>query len=478
MTKLPLIHLFSSPKGYYFFETNKNTIVQVPKDTFYLLHQLFSDTNVDTEKILASPQLKDLTEKGYLSTKRPFEIEHLDTNNLEYLLSRKIEQLTLQVTQDCNFRCKYCSFSGTGKLQRMHTNKTMPLEVAKRAVDFLHQRSVDANNSYISFYGGEPFLALSLIKEVVQYANEVFEGRELSYSITTNGSIINDEVIEMCEENNISLLISIDGSKESHDKNRVFAANGKGTFDAIMNNMRWIKNRYPDFLKKVRLNMVVDPSTNYRCVDNFFLEYDLFEKASANASLVDSIMIDGTYDASDDFVNDAEYQSFLGNLSILKRVRSESLSVLANSNIGRIKNDLDHMVKINSLPDIMAPAGPCVPGVMRPMVNIYGTLYPCERCNESSEMMKIGDIERGYDLKRVERLLNIGKIRDDLCKDCWMINKCSTCAVMIDTGSVLSGKKKIERCETIKADGDYLLRKAAMFYELSHSIYGQKESMQ
>lgn len=92
----------------------------------------------------------------------------------------------------------------------------------------------------ICFYGGEPFLNFPLIKEVVEYVKQI--DNETIFYITTNGTLLNSEIIDFLTENNILITFSLDGFKENHDRNRVYE-NGRPTFDTIINNINKLQNR-------------------------------------------------------------------------------------------------------------------------------------------------------------------------------------------------------------------------------------------
>ena len=100
------------------------------------------------------------------------DIEHPETENLEMLSNHYIEYLILQVTQQCNLRCKYCAYSGN-YYNREHSSERMSFDIAKKAIDFYLERSDSANELRLGFYGGEPLLEYELIKKCVDYIKVV-----------------------------------------------------------------------------------------------------------------------------------------------------------------------------------------------------------------------------------------------------------------------------------------------------------------
>ena len=103
----------------------------------------------------------------------------------------------------------------------------MSLETAKKAILFYREHSRDKDRAIIGFYGGEPLLAFPLIVESVKYAEEIFAGVDISFNITTNATLLTDEIIDFLLDHHFKLTFSLDGPNEVQDKNRIFA-NGSG----------------------------------------------------------------------------------------------------------------------------------------------------------------------------------------------------------------------------------------------------------
>lgn len=143
-----------------------------------------------------------------------------------------IKALCLHVAHDCNLRCEYC-FAAKGNYSM--ANKLMPLEVAVQAVDFLINNSGRRKNVEIDFFGGEPLLNFDVVKKTVEYGRKagVRTGKEIHFTITTNGMLLDDDKINYINKNMDNVVISLDGRKEVHDAIR-YAANGGGTYDTIL----------------------------------------------------------------------------------------------------------------------------------------------------------------------------------------------------------------------------------------------------
>lgn len=162
----------------------------------------------------------------------------------------------------------------------------MSLDTAKKSIDFLSNHSIDAKEIGIGFYGGEPLIEFELIKEIVAYAKEVFTGKPILFSMTTNGSLLNEEIIKFLKENGFNLMISLDGPKEVNDQNRIFP-DGSGTFDVVMNNIKLIAKLYPTYANELSISMVMDPRKDFDCFN--FIQFDLgdIDINHMNAGVVD-----------------------------------------------------------------------------------------------------------------------------------------------------------------------------------------------
>jgi uncharacterized protein len=147
-----------------------------------------------------------------------------------------VKSLCLHVAHDCNLRCKYC-FAGTGDFG--HDRSLMSKEVGEKAVDFIIANSGQRKHCELDFFGGEPLMNMPVVKHVVEYVRkrEKETGKEFKLTLTTNGVLLNDTNIAYLNDNNISLVLSLDGRKEVHDNMRPNVA-GKGSYDGILANFK------------------------------------------------------------------------------------------------------------------------------------------------------------------------------------------------------------------------------------------------
>ena len=144
-----------------------------------------------------------------------------------------IQSITLFLAQECNLRCTYC-YAEDGEYD---DRGLISYETACKAVDFLIESSGEYKDLHITFFGGEPLISFPIIKELVGYIRdkEMETGKKISLGMTTNGTLITEEIEKFLIDNQISVQVSIDGDKETQNANR-FYANKKGCYDTVIKN--------------------------------------------------------------------------------------------------------------------------------------------------------------------------------------------------------------------------------------------------
>lgn len=229
-----LIKCFETPKKKYFYDRVFDTICTVTDTEYAILKKVEKESKLPIDN-----SLQRFTNNGLLQESVVENIEHPESVNLKYLSENCMGNLILQVTQQCNLRCKYCAYSGN-YYNRTHSSERMSFEDAKRVIDFYLERSIEMDELALSFYGGEPLLEFDLIKRCVDYIISKSGERKVRFPMTTNGTLLTEEVIKFLVQHEFKLLISLDGNKESHDINRQFR-NGGGSFEVIYNNFMWLR---------------------------------------------------------------------------------------------------------------------------------------------------------------------------------------------------------------------------------------------
>ena len=223
--ELPFIHCIQTPLGNYVFDVNTNQFISISDSDFYREIGLYEKGLTNLQERYSN-QIAALKNKGFLSSRRPINMYHSLTHTLEYQLNNNIQQIILQLTQSCNFRCSYCTYSQNDfHFQREHSYKRMDWHTAKKAVDFFFEHSNDQMEPIIGFYGGEPLLEFNLLKQIVEYSEEVFDGKDIKFIMTTNGSLLSsEEIITFLNQHQFRIMVSLDGAAETHDRSSKFAS--------------------------------------------------------------------------------------------------------------------------------------------------------------------------------------------------------------------------------------------------------------
>ncbi|MBN2534945.1 MAG: Cys-rich peptide radical SAM maturase CcpM [Spirochaetales bacterium] len=436
----PFIHLFRTPGGYYLYDVNKNAILKLEPEVYAFLNGNSNGKNEIKEKI------KKLKEKGFLSVKRADIIEHPSHEILEDLLKHNLSMVTLQVTQQCNLRCDYCAYSG-GYFNREHNNRRMPVDIARRGIDFLLEHSRDKEIVSVGFYGGEPLLEFDLIKECIHYTEKRGEGKNIVFNITTNGTLLDREKIAYMAEHDVYIMVSLDGPQFMHDRHRKYAHGNRGSFEKVMSNLRLIQEIYPAYTDKIKLSLVLDPQANFSCVNDFFISYDLVKDLDLFPTIINNRYSKTTHTPSDEYMVETRYELFKIYLSRLNRLADRYTSKIINEYMNKLGTDLYRNRKITScITEKVHHSGPCIPGVQRFFIDTNGRFFPCERVSEESGVMVIGSIDSGFNTDKIRQLLNIGKLTEESCKNCWAFRFCDQCAANADDLTQLSAQMKAGFC--------------------------------
>ena len=172
--------------------------------------------------------IKELEDKGKLFSEDVYA-------DLAFDFKKKntyIKALCLHIAHTCNLNCEYC-FASQGKY---HGERAlMSLEVGKRAIDFLIENSGKRHNLEVDFFGGEPLMNFDIVKGIVKYARSIEKehNKNFRFTLTTNGVLLDDDVIDFANKECHNVVLSLDGRKEVHDRLRK-TSNGKGSYDTIV----------------------------------------------------------------------------------------------------------------------------------------------------------------------------------------------------------------------------------------------------
>lgn len=217
------IHIFERDNQWYAYGTWVNRIWEItPKEALIILdylkgiplEELYKNGNIDKKDIKS---IINYFEDNCI-------IEECENSNFD----NTIDSMILLITEKCNFACTYC-YGAYGE-----KNKTMIFSTAKLAIDLAKKLNIPE----IVFFGGEPLLNFELIKQTVKYIKEI--QFDVDLRITTNGSLVTEEIASFFAENNILVSVSMDGNKEQHDKTRIYK-DGSSSYEQVINGIKILK---------------------------------------------------------------------------------------------------------------------------------------------------------------------------------------------------------------------------------------------
>lgn len=457
---------FSCGNKFYVYDRNRDSIIAISPEEYEIL---MGDDKNAKENLIAKYQNKGYLEESYLKR-----IENPASFYLDVYKDRLVSQLVLQVTQDCNLRCDYCFYVSEKYLGRKFSQKNMDFDLAKRALDYFIEHSASNDEIIVAFYGGEPLLRLDLIKKCIAYMEEKVQDREVKYAMTTNGTLLSLEIAKYLYEKNINLMISLDGTRDNHNKHRVFA-NGKGSFDIVMKNIGIIKRELPEFFRYIHFNSVISPDSSYKCVREYFEYDDILKDSLFSTSLLQDNYMDDKPIYDDKLFIDLSYGELKALLYFVGRLELNDISLAFRGSVHSIEKMKSSMQEHNMLPEISHHGGPCIAGSKRLFVDISGRFFPCERVSEDSTIMNIGNIDNGVSKEKVDYLINVGKISEEKCLKCWAFNYCKMCPSDADDLTKLNINKKLQKCKSNKRAILHDMKNICMINQTKRLFKGGRE---
>lgn len=318
-----------------------------------------------------------------------------------------IKALCLHIAHTCNLNCSYC-FASQGKY---HGDRAlMSFEVGKRALDFLVEHSGSRHNLEVDFFGGEPLMNFDVVKQLVAYARSIEKekGKHFRFTLTTNGVLIDDDVIDFVNREMSNVVLSLDGRKEVHDRYRVDYA-GNGSWEKIVPKFQKLvaardgKNYYmrgtfthanPDFLEDIKTML-----------DLGFSELSMEPVVAAAGD-------PAALTESDKAVVMEQYEK-LAEL------------MLQRDKEGKPFTFYHYMIDLKGGPCIYKRISGCGSGTEYMAVTPWGDLYPCHQF-VGEEKFKLGDIWSGVSNHAIqEEFASCNVYAREECRDCWARLYCS-----------------------------------------------------
>ena len=318
-----------------------------------------------------------------------------------------IKAMCLHVAHTCNLNCSYC-FASQGKY---HGERAlMSYEVGKQAFDFLIAHSGTRRNLEVDFFGGEPLMNWEVVKQLVAYAREQekIHNKHFRFTLTTNGMLVDEDVIDFCNREMHNVVLSLDGRKEIHDRLRVDYA-GKGSYDRIV-------PKFQEFVKKRGDKEYYMRGTFTHANPDF--TKDVFHMADLG---FDRLSMEPVVCAPDDpaALTEEDIQVVLKEYEIL------ACEMLKRKKEGQPFTFYHYMLDLTGGPCIYKRLSGCGSGTEYVAVTPWGDLYPCHQF-VGEEKYKLGDIWQGVTNEAVRsEFRSCNAYSRPECRDCWARLYCS-----------------------------------------------------
>ena len=351
----------------------------------------------------AYEEITELKEAGSLFTEDIYE------NYIDSFKNRQpvVKALCLHIAHDCNLACQYC-FAEEGEYHGRRA--LMSFEVGKKALDFLVANSGSRRNLEVDFFGGEPLMNWEVVKQLVEYGRSIEEAnnKKFRFTLTTNGVLLNDEILDFVNKEMGNIVLSTDGRKEVHDRMRPFR-NGKGSYDLIM----------PKFKKVAESRN----QTNYY-VRGTFTHYNLdFSKD------VLSLADEGFKQISVEPVVASPEDAYALRTEDLPQIFEEydklAVEMIKREKEGRGFNFFHFMIDLTGGPCVYKRLSGCGSGTEYLAVTPWGDLYPCHQFVGNEDFL-LGNVDDGIVKKNIcEEFKQCNVYSKPKCKDCFAKLFCS-----------------------------------------------------
>lgn len=467
----PLGVLFKTDKVYYFYDTGTSKILSCEKLECEILQKIISGKlneiydisreYAEDEFLMALDNIKEAIDtQDILKAGGDFKFNsppHCE--NLHESIQNGLQQITLELTEQCNLRCGYCIYNESYKGKRNFGSKNMSEEIAMRSVDYLKNHG-DERRVSVTFYGGEPLVNFKTLRKCVDYATETITDRELHFSMTSNLTLMTPEVAQyIASIPNFSILCSIDGPKEVHDKYRK-DLNGVGSFSRAIRGLKYLVQAFGNRAKNmISISMVFAPPYSKEKLDKiqcFFEELDWLPKEVSKLvtyPTIGSVPIKGdTNNTMLKWSNSLYLQQLKDNVDFnffTSNSIEQGLSKLQKRPIYKNHND---KYPLN---------GCCIPGNRKVYITVNGDFKLCEKVDGGPD---IGNIFDGIDEKKIksEMIDEYISNSNDECKNCWAARLCSICYMYCYNDGKLDFEKKKFYCNLTK---NYTLMNMIFYHE-------------
>jgi len=356
----------------------------------------------------ALSEIEKMVSRGFFKRMSFKEWLNLDKNLFR---NSVISSADLYLAHICNMACSYCCNQG-GSFEISFKKKLMDWETARAALDwfFEHNKNNTTNSLTVSFFGGEPLLNKDVFKKSLEYIKNKWIGKikvPLRLILTTNGTLLDAEILKVISEHKCQLVVSLDASRKEHDRNRVFK-NSKGTYDVILNNIKYAKKMFPDIF------ITITSTTRH---DSDFRNIFKYNEKSYCGNMKRRFNIEHSVP-----LDEAGRKAYFNNVKreleahYINRLKNQKSYVYTDPESFGILNNRSYKGII------------CGAGISKAAVAADGGIYVCS-LSLFDKKYKIGSVFTGISRKSKEKIINIYRklfrLRGKICFKCWDKLNCS-----------------------------------------------------
>ena len=365
-------------------------------------------------KFMLSKYNDEDIEEAYNEVKELIEEERLFTDDIykDFVMDFKkrttvVKALCLHIAHDCNLACKYC-FSDEGEYHGKR--ELMSYEVGKKALDFLVANSGSRTNLEVDFFGGEPLMNFEVVKQLVKYGRSLEEpnNKKFRFTLTTNGVLLDDDILEFANKEMSNLVLSLDGRKEVHDLMRP-RRGGQGSYDTVV----------PKFIKAAesrnQMNYYVRGTYTRNNLDfakDVIHMADLgFEQISVEPVVADK---SESYAIREEDID-----------TLIKQYDELTAEMIKRKKEGKPFNFFHFMIDLSGGPCVAKRLSGCGSGTEYLAVSPSGDLYPCHQFMGMKDFL-LGNVDEGVirtDIRDEFKLCNV--YAKEKCKNCFAKFYCS-----------------------------------------------------
>ncbi len=351
----------------------------------------------------ALSDIQELIDREELFTKDVYENYVVDFKKRKTV----VKALCLHIAHDCNLACKYC-FAEEGEYHGRRA--LMSFEVGKKALDFLIANSGNRRNLEVDFFGGEPLMNWEVVKKLVEYgrSQEKIHNKNFRFTLTTNGVLLDDEIMEYCNREMSNVVLSLDGRREVNDRMRPFRK-GAGSYDLIV----------PKFQKFAESRN----QTNYYVRGTFTRNnLDFSQDVLHFADL-------GFKQMSIEPVVAASTELYAIQEEDIPKILSEydklAVEYINRKKEGRGFNFFHFMIDLQQGPCVAKRLSGCGSGTEYLAVTPWGDLYPCHQF-VGQEKFLLGNVEEGITNTEIQDQFKLCNVyAKEKCRDCFVRFYCS-----------------------------------------------------